>query len=258
MATTNGGEAAKSPRFGKANFTPGTPKPRICAVCRKTLDDYYTVNGQSACPGCTRLLHEKFAGPLSFATVVRATIFGLGGAVVGSFIYWIVRRISGYEIGYIAILVGWIVGECVRRAANSRGGLMLQLIAVALTYLSIVSSYVPDLIEQHSFSVIVLPFLLIAPFLAAKDSPIILVIVGFALFYAWRRNRTVKLQVSGPHKMPPIVVDTTAAVAGAAPASPGAPNVPARSQKAASTDLGDAGGDILTEADQLGGPPASP
>ncbi len=52
-------------------------------------------------------------------------------------------KLTGYEFGLIAILVGYAVGIAVRRGSSGRGGWPYQLLAVGLTYASIVGSYLP-------------------------------------------------------------------------------------------------------------------
>jgi hypothetical protein len=201
------GPQSSSPRFGKANFKPDAPTPTECLACRAPLSEFFTINGGSACPACTRMLQGKFSGPFDATKFVKAAIFGVVGAVAGALVFWGVRRLTGYEVGLISIFVGWLVGRLVRKGADSRGGLPYQLLAVVLTYTSIVSSYIPHLIEEGKFEVGLLPILFVVPFLEPAKNLIGLIIIGIGLFEAWRTNRAVKLDVSGPHFIPSAVID---------------------------------------------------
>ncbi len=51
--------------------------------------------------------------------------------------------VTGLEIGLIAILVGIMVGKTIRYASHGLGGRPQQILAVALTYFAITTSYIP-------------------------------------------------------------------------------------------------------------------
>ena len=63
-----------------------------------------------------------------------AAIFGLGAALAGAAIYYAVIAITDFEIGLVAILIGYMVGFAVRKGAGGRGGLRFQILAALLTY----------------------------------------------------------------------------------------------------------------------------
>ncbi len=79
---------------------------------------------------------------------VRATLYGLPAAAAGSGIWYAITELTGYEIGLVAIVIGLMVGVAVRAGARRRGGWTYQGLAMTLTYLSIVSTYVPDILEE--------------------------------------------------------------------------------------------------------------
>jgi hypothetical protein len=116
-------------------------------VCQRAIDGtYFEVNGATACPGCRDAIvrvHGGSAGPLGLVKAVGAGVLaGIGGALV----YYAVLAFTGYEIGLIAVLVGFVVGGAVRWGSGGRGGASHQAIAVVITYLAIVSTYVPFMI----------------------------------------------------------------------------------------------------------------
>ena len=79
---------------------------------------------------------------------LRASGYGALAAVGGSLIYFAVAAITGREFGLVAILVGYMVGRAVRTGAGNRGGQAYQALAIALTYLAIVSTYVPLIVKD--------------------------------------------------------------------------------------------------------------
>ncbi len=61
--------------------------------------------------------------------------------------YYLIVRVTGLNIGLIAIVVGLMVGGGVRTGSGNRGGRFYQLLAVCLTYSSIVAMNAPFMIE---------------------------------------------------------------------------------------------------------------
>jgi hypothetical protein len=124
----------------------GTGAP-ICGRCQAAIaDSYYEVNGHVVCPGCKTALEQSPTGS-SASRMLRATAFGLGGAIVGAGIYYAILAATGYEIGLVAIAVGWLVGRGVQKGSHGTGGWTYQALAVGLTYLAIVSTYVPFIVK---------------------------------------------------------------------------------------------------------------
>ncbi|HEX2223383.1 MAG TPA: hypothetical protein VHN15_04160, partial [Thermoanaerobaculia bacterium] len=50
---------------------------------------------------------------------------------------------TGYEVGLISILVGFLVGAGVKKGSGGYGGWKYQTLAVALTYVAICCTYIP-------------------------------------------------------------------------------------------------------------------
>ena len=120
----------------------------------------------------------------------------------------------------------------VRWGSYGRGGWAYQTLAIALTYLAIVSTYVPPIIDSlraadaqsasatdgatatasatvdaapPTFGQFLLALTLLlllacaAPFLAGIQNVIGIVIIGIGLYEAWKLNRRVTLDITGPH-----------------------------------------------------------
>jgi hypothetical protein len=115
------------------------------------------------------------------------------------------------------------VGFGVRWGSGGVGGRGYQVLAVAITYVAIVSTYVPFFVEEarkqieaaetapvepeataRTFFVAlaaVILFVLASPFLAGLQNVIGILIIGFALYEAWRVNAYTPLQIEGPFQI---------------------------------------------------------
>jgi hypothetical protein len=137
-------------QFDRADFE-GVTSSALCAGCTQAIQDvYYAVNGRVLCERCKTALAQATQPGSRAARFLRATVYGLGAAAVGSGIWYAVRAITGYEVGIIAIAVGFMVGAAVRKGSNGRGGWRYQALAMFLTYASIVTAYVPDIVSELS------------------------------------------------------------------------------------------------------------
>ncbi len=54
---------------------------------------------------------------------VGALVYGVAAAAVAALVWWGIRALTGYELGIIAIGVGFLVGMAVRMGSSGRGGL---------------------------------------------------------------------------------------------------------------------------------------
>jgi hypothetical protein len=232
-----------------------------CTVCNAEITtSYYEVNGEIACVSCRAKLRAQFTGGSGSARFAKAIGFGLAAAAAGSAIYYAVLALTGYEIGLVAIIVGFIVGRAVNRGSQGRGGRAYQVLAVGLTYFAIVTTYIPLIMksarEQHpaiaaaadsararadsvttaaaatpeaqlqgapsgasapvatgsgsagitALQVLIgvvalLAFAAAVPILAGFENIIGMLIIGFALFEAWRQNQRIQLAITGPYRV---------------------------------------------------------
>jgi hypothetical protein len=181
-----------------------------CVACASPLAGrYYTINGHSVCPSCTEA-HRMAVQEPSSQDYLRALLYGAGAALAGTAVYFAILAISGYEIGWIAVAVGWLVGKAVHKGSRGIGGRKLQVIAVVLTYLSIVGSYVPLILKgamenARSLELLSLVFIfgysLVLPFLQGFGSILSLFIICIGLYEAWKQNRRVPMTFEGPFEI---------------------------------------------------------
>ena len=130
----------------RADVAPA-PAP-VCVACKRPIEDtYYAVGPKLICPNCRDAYQLSQTGGSRAGRLLRATLLGIAAGLLGALIWFGVRKITGYEIGLIAIVVGLLVGGAVRIGSRRRGGRGYQLLAVALTYCAIATNYMPDLFQ---------------------------------------------------------------------------------------------------------------
>ncbi len=205
-------EPAGEPLAEEISFTTTEPPQAAvpaCARCGQPIDStYHEINGAVICPACRAALEAEAATGSGSGRLARALVYGLGGAVVGAGLYYAVVAITGYEIGLIAIAVGWLVGRAVQLGSRSRGGWLYQGLAVVLTYLAIVATYARYVLQFRGDATIdaatamaMAVTAVAAPFLAGMDNLIGILIIGFALYQAWRMNARTPLVFTGPYTL---------------------------------------------------------
>jgi hypothetical protein len=233
--------------FDKAEFSPGGA--RSCKRCNRLIhDEYFESAGNILCRSCAEEFGAGGGGGLDFW---RALAYGAGAAILGTILWFVIMKALDRELGLVAIAVGLFVGFAVRKGSLGRGGAKYQALAMALTYISITSSYVPFVIQgiaeaddkedvatqgeepkepgkvapdkaplaandksdkgdqkEHLsvvqlavFVVMVFGLAFAAPFLAGAKNIIGLLIIGIALYEAWKINR--KVPIAGPFRIGP-------------------------------------------------------
>jgi hypothetical protein len=201
-------------------------------VCKQPAGGtYYQAQGQVVCPLCAQRIQavQQAAPALS---MMRAALYGGAAALGGCALYALVAIVLHAEIGLIAILVGWMVGKAIRHASYGRGGRPQQILAVALTYFAITTSYIPVILYQTArnphrveqmqqppandapaearprmpFGAVALYLLMlaaIAPFLSLTSGIsawISLFILFIGLQYAWRLTGRREIPLTGPYQ----------------------------------------------------------
>jgi hypothetical protein len=256
---------------------PAPPAGLTCTGCKAAIaTSYYEVNGAVVCARCRGALDASMAGASRGSRVLKAGLLGFGAAIVGAALYFAIAALTGYEIGLVAIAVGFLVGKAVQKGSGGRGGWAYQTMAVTFTYFAIVSTYIPLAVkdfknnstsrdsvmalaksaEQTNDSlarangdsaaseaadstivsaaaaaatispargqsaaskrrgstqlsaggvvlgiVVLLLFAAVAPILAGVSNIIGLLIIGIAVFEAWKLNKRVHLDITGPFRV---------------------------------------------------------
>jgi hypothetical protein len=192
-----------------------------CSACKKLTElQHYRANGATVCPDCAEALRQQ-GKPAPAHALLKALLYGSVAAIVGTCMYTAMALVVGFRLSLVAVLIGWIVGKAVFKAAS--GGFPQQMMAVVLTYFSISAGYIPVAIYQfekhhtvaNAEGAVADPFtslvalgpdavlvIAAAPFLAlAKGTSGIfsLVVIFVGLQRAWKMAEQPKMMITGPH-----------------------------------------------------------
>lgn len=134
------------------------------------------------------------------ANLMRAIAYGLGGAAVGALLYAGFIYLTHFEIGYLSIVVAYLIAKAMMTGSRREGGRPYQISALALTCFSVAaanslllywnfSKEAPIRLSMHNLLVL-MRFGFEEPFLEFRDSVAGAVITLFILFIglraAWR------------------------------------------------------------------------
>ena len=246
-------------QFDNAEFDATAPPPGpTCAACKRPIPDaYYELFGAVVCESCRDVIIAGRQGGSKLGRFLRATVYGTAAAVAGCALYYAVLKIANIHLSLISVLVGIMVGKGVQKGSNARGGAFYQMLAVFLTYSSIVATFsaafvvpmimkqiearngkaeapkvvnakakdegekgeankaeieadeedAPDFKGMSAGQIVmaltvglaaVIGILYSIPIQAGLGSPMLLLIIGFALWEAWKINKRVPLVINGP------------------------------------------------------------
>lgn len=193
-------------QFERAEFTEGSSGPVCCTCKQPATPEYHQCNGRIFCVNCRHQIEASIQQMRDQGNLPGAFLFGLGAAALGAAIFYAVSAITGYEFGLIAVVVGWLVGKAVRKGSRTAGGLQFQILAMLLTYISIVSTYVPGIARALAHGapltagdfVAAMPLAFASPVLAGFQNIFGLIIIAIGLWEAWKFNRRVEVTFTGP------------------------------------------------------------
>jgi len=98
-------------QFETAEPIGAAPGPLVCTSCKQPLvTEYFETSGQVVCPSCRNNIAAAVAAGGGKERFILATVYGGGAALAGALLWWGVRALTGYEIGLIAVAVGFGVG----------------------------------------------------------------------------------------------------------------------------------------------------
>lgn len=237
---------------------PGTMHVQ-CDSCSIELSEaYYAVGDAAMCGNCKEEVATALESRTQPGRFLRALGYGVPAAMLGSAIYYAIVAITDYEIGLVAILIGFMVGAAVRAASGPGGGRRYQVLAAGLTYCAIVTTYVPFVLEglQEAVAeedalaaadapeapesesadadplpladtdalpegpppsivefvigvVLIFGIAFVAPFLAGFENIMGLLIIGFGVYQAWKMNKRLDIEITGPHAVGPQPAEST-------------------------------------------------
>ncbi|HTB95930.1 MAG TPA: hypothetical protein VK716_02910 [Terracidiphilus sp.] len=134
--------SSPTPQFSTADFGTG----QRCGICGGPIETRsYVVNSTLACAKCAAA-GGAIVSTDSHAAFVQSVLYGIGAAVLGLAIYATFTIVTHFYFGYVALLVGWLVGKAMMMGSKGVGGPRYQIAAVLLTYAAISLASVPILI----------------------------------------------------------------------------------------------------------------
>ncbi len=136
-----------TPQFGTAEYAPKTGAD-VCKSCNQAIaSQYFRVNGSLACQSCVDQLKSQIPKD-THSVFARGLAFGLGGAILGLILYSGFTIITGIEIGYVSLAVGWLIAKAIKLGSRGIGGRRYQFAAVALTYAAVSMAAIPIYFSQ--------------------------------------------------------------------------------------------------------------
>lgn len=119
-----------------------------CARCTADIQEGQAVLLQgkknspnvTVCANCAADMERAIAAETESPNLAGALIAGLLAAAVASLIWYGVVVITEYQLGLVAILLGWLVGRAVMFGAGRKRGIPLQLMSVTISLLAMVAS----------------------------------------------------------------------------------------------------------------------
>ena len=143
------GDDLQFDRAEQASADAGAGTGVTCSNCSAKVETaYFNVGTDPVCARCKSALQAHLTPDQSWGALTRASVLGVLAAIAGAIIYYGVIAITNFEIGIVAILIGFMVGWTVRKGASGRGGRRFQVMAVALTYFSVGLAYAPLAIKS--------------------------------------------------------------------------------------------------------------
>lgn len=150
MSTESTRQSQEDLQFDRAVHAdaPNAQSGLTCGICSAALStQYYHVADRPACERCKEAAEAENrkadAARRHPGVLGRSLAFGFAAAIAGAILYYAVIAITGWEIGLVAIVIGFMVGAAVRKGSANAGGRRFQWIAVVLTYFAVGLAYSP-------------------------------------------------------------------------------------------------------------------
>lgn len=227
-------------QFDKAEFAAG-PATRICQRCQRPInDEYFEAGGQAVCRPCSEEIAGTRGGSAPFwRALAFGGGAALVGTIVWFIILKLTESEWGLVAIFVGLGVGFAVrkGSGGRGGWKYQAlAMALTYASITASYVPIVIKGFTDATEQKEkeqagapggaeklaaekaaaqsnvtagkavgalilFLVVCFGFALVAPFLAGAQNIIGILIIGFALYEAWKLNK--KVTLTGPFRLAP-------------------------------------------------------
>ncbi len=126
---------------------PSQPQPEAavavaaCSLCQNPLaaGAGTSINGNPVCASCAAQVQAELEAEQQVgARFPLALAGGAAGALVGAIIWAVIVVVTNYEIGYVAVLVGYLAGLGVKLGAGKGRSQTLQIAAAGMSVFGLV------------------------------------------------------------------------------------------------------------------------
>jgi len=149
-----------------------------CQLCEAEIPEGHQVEVEGKgkrglnsiiCANCAASIELQLQTEAENPNLIVAVLAGLAAAVVGTLVWYGMVIITKYQLGFIAVGVGWLVAMAVLFGSGRKRGPALQAISVALTLAALITSeylivryYVGQALAERGFTEIPLLLPLVA------------------------------------------------------------------------------------------------
>lgn len=179
-----------------------------CSLCQNPMaaGGGTSINGNPVCDSCAAQVQAELAAEQQTgARFPIALAVGAAGALVGAIIWAVIVVATNYEIGYVAVLVGYLSGQGVKLGAGKGRGQSLQMAAAGMAVFGLVIAkyfiLAHFVVSDPSTAELGLGyfspglFLVFVQNIGGSLSPFDLLWIAFALMTAWRIPAPSQIQV---------------------------------------------------------------
>jgi len=135
----------EKPTQEKITADSGSKAKVNCSMCRKEgmADQFTTLKNDKEeniflCEECRGKVNAAFEDETKNPNILFAIIAGAIGGVIGGVIWYFVAIITGWEIGYVSLGLGYLVGLGVYWGAGKKRGHQLQIISALIAVVAII------------------------------------------------------------------------------------------------------------------------
>lgn len=132
------------------SYNPQAPAPTNQTICDKCLQlipvgkekiitgkDNTTI---TLCPNCASAINKALNVETENPNIIGALFFAFGAALISALIWYGTVVVTDYQLGIVAIAVGWIVAQATTLGSGRKRGFTIQLISVIATAFAMVLS----------------------------------------------------------------------------------------------------------------------
>jgi hypothetical protein len=120
---------------------PARPRDLPCSLCSAMVaaGTGAFASGRRVCDSCAEQIEGELREQSQLgARLLPAAVLGLAGAAVGALVWAVITIATNFEVGYVAVLVGFLAGYGVKRGAGRARVPLLRAVAVACAVIGLV------------------------------------------------------------------------------------------------------------------------